>query len=114
MPLNETDIEIAQLKPFREASTATVFLDLHGLITSVDEQGSRYKKQWEQPGEWLKAIDTLKMNEKEAAWWQDARLRTLPVTWLCRCYGKKGLASLLDYFWRSILADCLATGEENN
>lgn len=68
MPVNETDIEIAQLKPFREASSATIFLDLHGLITGVDEQGNRYKKQWEQPGEWLKAIDMLKMNEKEAAW----------------------------------------------
>lgn len=68
MPLNETDIEIEQLKQFRKASTAVAFLDLHGLITGLDEQGKRYKKHWEQSGEWLKIIDILKMNEKEAAW----------------------------------------------
>jgi hypothetical protein len=68
MPLNETDIEIEQLKQFRKTSTAVIFLDLHGLIIGVDEQGKRYKKHWEQPGEWLKTIDILKMNEKEAEW----------------------------------------------
>lgn len=68
MPLNETDIEVAQLQQFRKASTATIFLDVHGLITGVDEQGKRYKKQWSHSGEWLKTIDILKMNEQEAAW----------------------------------------------
>lgn len=68
MPLNETDIEIDHLQQLRKTSTATIFLDLHGLITGVDEQGNRYKKHWEQAGEWLKTIDILKMNEKEAAW----------------------------------------------
>lgn len=68
MPLNETDIEIEQLKQFKNTSKATIFLDLHGLITGVDEQGKRYKKQWENSEEWLKTIDILKMNEKEAAW----------------------------------------------
>lgn len=68
MPLNETDIGLEQLQPFRETSKATIFLDLHGLITGVDEGGKRFKKQWEQSGEWLKAIDILKMNEQEAAW----------------------------------------------
>jgi len=68
MPLNETDIEIEQLKQFRKVSRATIFLDLHDLITGVDEQGRRFKKYWEQPEEWLKTIDILKMNEKEATW----------------------------------------------
>lgn len=68
MPLNETDIEIDYLQQFKRASMAMIFLDLHGLITGVDEQGRRYKKGWEEPGEWLKTVDILKMNEKEAAW----------------------------------------------
>ncbi|WP_371377455.1 carbohydrate kinase family protein [Sporomusa aerivorans] len=68
MPLNETDIELEHLQQLRQVSTATVFLDLHGLITGVDEQGQRYRKYWEQPAEWLKTIDILKMNEKEATW----------------------------------------------
>lgn len=67
MPLNETDIELEVLQQFCKRSAATIFLDIHGLITGVDEQGKRYKKNWEQSTEWLQIIDILKMNEKEAS-----------------------------------------------
>lgn len=68
MPLNESDIGLEQLRQFRDQSSATVFLDIHGLITGVDKQGNRFKKNWEQPDEWFKLIDILKMNDKEASW----------------------------------------------
>ena len=67
MPLNETDIGLEQLRRLREQSSATIFLDIHGLITGVDERGRRYKKNWEQANEWLRLIDILKMNEREAS-----------------------------------------------
>jgi hypothetical protein len=76
MPLNQTDIELAQVLHFRQRSTAVIFLDLHGLITGVNEQGKRYRKNWEQPEAWLKAIDILKMNDKEAAWAAGRQLET--------------------------------------
>lgn len=68
MPLNETDIGLDTVLQFRNMSDATIFLDLHGLITGVDDKGKRYKKNWEQSKDWLKFVDILKMNEKEASW----------------------------------------------
>lgn len=68
MPLNETDIPIDLLDQLRRRSSAVIFLDVHGLITGIDEQGRRYKKNWERSEEWLKNIDILKMNDKEASW----------------------------------------------
>ena len=68
MPLNETDIGLEQMQQFRNQTAATIFLDIHGLITGVDHQGKRYKKNWEQSKCWLKTIDILKMNEEEASW----------------------------------------------
>lgn len=68
MPLNETDIGLEELRQFRSASPALIFLDVHGLITGVDKQGRRYKKAWARSDEWLKLIDVLKMNEQEASW----------------------------------------------
>jgi len=68
MPLNETDITPASVKEFRSTSKATIFLDIHGLITGVDKDGNRFKKNWNCPHEWLENIDILKMNDKEAMW----------------------------------------------
>jgi len=68
MPLNETDIPLDCISEFRKTSQATIFLDVHGLITGIDENCNRYKKDWEYADEWLKNIDFLKMNDKEAQW----------------------------------------------
>lgn len=76
MPLNETDIGLEQLQQFRNRSAATIFLDIHGLVTGIDEQGKRYKKNWEQSTAWLKTIDILKMNENEASWASGRLLKT--------------------------------------
>jgi sugar/nucleoside kinase (ribokinase family) len=68
MPLNDTDIPLDGIREFRKTSHASIFLDVHGLITGLDETGKRYKKNWEHADEWLKNIDLLKMNDKEAPW----------------------------------------------
>lgn len=68
MPLNDTDISLNAIKEFRQVSQAVIFLDVHGLITGLDAEGKRYKKAWEQSGEWLENIDVLKMNDKETPW----------------------------------------------
>lgn len=68
MPLNDTDIPLASVQAFREVSRAVIFLDVHGLITGVDDAGRRYRKNWEDAGAWLETIDILKMNDKEAPW----------------------------------------------
>lgn len=66
MPLNETDVPLDDVRNFRKISRPAIFLDIHGLITGLDENGNRYKKAWEYADEWLKNIDFLKMNDKEA------------------------------------------------
>ncbi len=68
MPLNETDISFGAVQEFRRISQALIFLDVHGLITGIDKTGKRYKKDWEHAEEWLKNVDFLKMNDKEAPW----------------------------------------------
>ncbi len=68
MPLNETDVTLDDVRNFRKTSRPAIFLDIHGLITGLDENGNRYKKEWEYADEWLKNIDFLKMNDKEAQW----------------------------------------------
>lgn len=68
MPLNETDIPLDCIKKLRETSRAEIFLDVHGLITGIDGNGNRYKKDWEHADEWLESINFLKMNDKEAQW----------------------------------------------
>ncbi|WP_165866077.1 carbohydrate kinase family protein [Lucifera butyrica] len=68
MPLNATDISLDAVRRFRRISRAQIFLDVHGLITDVDAAGKRFKKAWEQAGEWFESIDFLKMNDKEAPW----------------------------------------------
>lgn len=68
MPLNDTDISLEQLQQFRLKCTAVIFLDVHGLITGVDQMGQRFKKYWQNAKQWLACIDILKMNEKEASW----------------------------------------------
>lgn len=68
MPLNESDIPLELLSRLRSRSSALIFLDVHGLITGIDGEGRRYKKNWRQPAEWLPNIDILKMNDKEASW----------------------------------------------
>lgn len=68
MPLNETDIPLKELQDFRRRSVATIFLDIHGLITAVDSSGKRFKKHWQDAEAWLACIDILKMNDKEASW----------------------------------------------
>jgi len=68
MPLNETDIPLDALREFRKSSRASIFLDVHGLITGLDASGKRHKKVWQYSEEWLENIDFLKMNDKEAPW----------------------------------------------
>jgi hypothetical protein len=68
MPLNDTDIPLDCIREFRKTSQTSIFLDVHGLITGLDENGNRYKKDWEHADEWLENIDFLKMNDKEAQW----------------------------------------------
>lgn len=68
MPLNDSDIPLAAVQEFRRVSRATIFLDVHGLITGVDATGRRYKKEWEDSGNWLGTVDILKMNDREAPW----------------------------------------------
>jgi hypothetical protein len=68
MPLNETDIPLGAVQEFRKSSRTLIFLDVHGLITGIDETGKRYKKDWKHADKWLKNIDLLKMNDKEAPW----------------------------------------------
>jgi len=68
MPLNDTDIPLTGVQKLRACSSATIFLDVHGLVTGVDEGGQRYNKAWSNAREWLECIDVLKMNEKEASW----------------------------------------------
>lgn len=68
MPLNDTDIPLDCIREFRKTSRTSIFLDVHGLITGLDENGNRYKKDWEHADQWLENIDFLKMNDKEAQW----------------------------------------------
>jgi len=68
MPLNETDIPIEALREFRKSSQASIFLDVHGLITGLGATGTRHKQVWQHSEEWLNNIDFLKMNDKEAPW----------------------------------------------
>ncbi|OAT80714.1 hypothetical protein A6M21_12695 [Desulfotomaculum copahuensis] len=68
MPLNETDIPLRGVQSLRSSSQATIFLDVHGLVTGVDDSGRRFNKIWSNAQEWIKCINVLKMNEKEAAW----------------------------------------------
>ncbi len=68
MPLNDTDISLSFMREFRKYSKATVVFDVHGMITGVDENGNRYKKNWDNSAAWLKYIDILKMNDKEVVW----------------------------------------------
>lgn len=68
MPLNETDIPLDQLQEFRRKNTAMILLDVHGLVTAIDDRGTRNKQKWMCSKEWLGAIDILKMNDKEASW----------------------------------------------
>lgn len=68
MPLNETDMSLDQLQEFRRKTTSAILLDVHGLITAVDDMGNRYKKNWMYSEEWLGVIDILKMNDKEVSW----------------------------------------------
>ncbi|WP_378954515.1 carbohydrate kinase family protein [Pelosinus sp. sgz500959] len=75
MPLNETDIPLSQLEQFRSKTKATIFLDVHGLVTGVNEAGKRYRKNWICSDEWLNHIDILKMNDKEASWASGQLLR---------------------------------------
>ena len=48
MPLNESDITLGAVQEFRQVSRALILLDVHGLITGVDREGKRYKKNWEE------------------------------------------------------------------
>jgi len=68
MPLNEADISLNQLQQFSRKTNATIFLDVHGLVTGVDDTGKRYRKKWICSEKWLETIDILKMNDKEASW----------------------------------------------
>lgn len=68
MPLNETDIPLSQLQQFGGSTNATILLDVHGLVTGVDDTGKRYRKNWIFSEKWLEVIDILKMNDKEASW----------------------------------------------
>lgn len=68
MPLNETDIPLECAQNLRRISHAAIFLDAHGLVTDTMKNGERFNKPWQNAKEWLKCIDILKMNAKEAQW----------------------------------------------
>jgi hypothetical protein len=74
MPLNEADISLDAIRQFRKISSAAILLDVHGLITGLDINDKRYKKNWEHSEEWLRNINFLKMNDKEAPWAAAGRL----------------------------------------
>ena len=68
MPLNESDISLADARKLRRSTETVIFLDAHGLVTGVDAAGGRFKKTWTGAEEWLACLDILKMNEVEACW----------------------------------------------
>lgn len=68
MPLNESDIPLECVQKLRNISHGLLFLDVHGLVTGVNEKGERYRKRWLNAQAWLKEIDILKMNENETSW----------------------------------------------
>lgn len=68
MPLNETDISLECVQKLKNSSDAVIFLDAHGLVTGVSEDGVRHGKAWPDAWEWFDCIDILKMNESEASW----------------------------------------------
>lgn len=68
MPLNETDISLECVKKLKNSSDAVIFLDAHGLVTGVSEDGIRHGKVWPDAREWFDYIDILKMNESETSW----------------------------------------------
>ena len=68
MPLNEGDISLECVRKLRKLTHGLHFLDVHGLVTGLNEMGGRYRKTWTDAPEWLKEIDILKMNENETSW----------------------------------------------
>jgi len=68
MPLNESDISLECVQKLRKSSKGWLFLDVHGLVTGVNEKGERFRKKWSNAQDWLKEIDVLKMNESETSW----------------------------------------------
>ncbi|SPF53841.1 hypothetical protein SBF1_7040002 [Candidatus Desulfosporosinus infrequens] len=68
MPLNESDISLACVRRLRGLTHGMIFLDVHGLVTGVNEKGERFRKTWSNAQEWLSEIDILKMNENETSW----------------------------------------------
>lgn len=66
MPLNESDIPLAGVRRLRSLSDAVIFLDAHGLVTGVDEDGTRGPKSWQNAAQWYQNLDIVKMNEQEA------------------------------------------------
>ncbi|HEY3424807.1 MAG TPA: PfkB family carbohydrate kinase [Negativicutes bacterium] len=68
MPLNESDITLACAIELRRVSTAFILLDVHGLVTTVNETGNRVNQPWQNAEKWFACIDVLKMNAKEVPW----------------------------------------------
>jgi len=66
MPLNDTDIPLAGVQKLRADNDAVLFLDIHGLVTGVDESGRRFGKPWADAEAWLACLDIVKMNGDEA------------------------------------------------
>ncbi|KLU59841.1 pfkB family carbohydrate kinase [Peptococcaceae bacterium CEB3] len=68
MPLNESDIPLACVQKLRGMTKGLLFLDVHGLITGLNERGERFRKKWADAAAWLREIDILKMNDSETSW----------------------------------------------
>ncbi len=62
------DIELEALRSFKQLSPATlVYLDFHSLALGIDTHGKRFYRKpvlWQ---DWLRAVDIVQLNEKEAA-----------------------------------------------
>ncbi|CAA7600232.1 Carbohydrate kinase PfkB [Acididesulfobacillus acetoxydans] len=77
MPLNESDIPLACVQKLRRVTNGLLFLDVHGLITGLNERGERFRKKWADAAAWLPEIDILKMNDSETSWVAGEPLKTL-------------------------------------
>lgn len=59
MPLNEGDIPLDSVKKLRSVSQATIFLDVHGLVTGVKDNGKRFNKELANAEEWFSSIKPI-------------------------------------------------------
>lgn len=61
------DLELAALQQYKQQSPATlVYLDFHSLALGIDARGRRFYRQPASWQNWLRAVDILQLNEKEA------------------------------------------------